>query len=293
MPMVIFAFLFDIGINLLTSLDSETLWHFDTARGLYVSDLPKSTGIDSGMIFSLYSFSIGWLWLTMCPLVLAIVEHRRGIVVSSRSVWQRAGSQTGPILVASILLWLLAIPGVMAFFVFTWKGMDVPNSPNLSSLLLVPLIIVVVVIYFAVNWSLCNQIIIIEDQQSATASLRRSSVLVRGIWGRAFKMCLLFALAILIFTSTTLGLTLFVFSLTIPEFALLREMLLSVKFLTLFCGGYARISFAEMPNFWTVCVMTAVNTLIHAAVAPVWAILTTYLYLERVDGQPENWILPT
>ncbi len=287
MPVVIFAFLFDIGMYLLTSLDSETLWHFDTARGLYVSETPKSTGTDTGMIFSLYSFSIGWLWFTMCPLILAIVERRQGRKVSSRGVWQRTGSQTGTILTTGCLLWLLVIPSVLAFFILTWKGIDVPVGHGFSSFHLVSLVTVVVVIYLAVNWSLHNQSIIIEGQQSATASFRRSSALVRGVWGRTFGMWLLFILVIMILTSTILGLTLLVFSLTVPEFAPLREVLLSVKFLTLFCGGYARISFAEAPNFWTVGVMAMVNTLIHAVVAPIWAILTTHLYLERTGAQAD------
>ena len=72
-----------------------------------------------------------------------------------------------------------------------------------------------------------------------------------------------------------------VFSLTVPEFAPLRDVLLSAKFFTLFFSGYARISFENAPNFWTVGVMVMVNTLVHAVLAPIWAILTTHLYLER------------
>ena len=207
--------------------------------------------------------------------------------VSSRGIWQRTGSQTGPILATGCLLWLLMIPSVLAFLILTWKGIDVPVGHGFSSFHLVPLVTVVVVIYFAVSWSLHNQSIIIEDQQSATASFRRSSALVRGVWGRTFGMLLLFLLVIMILTSTILGLTLLVFSLTVPEFAPLREVLLSAKFLTLFCGGYARISFAAAPNFWTVGVMATVNTLIHAVVAPIWAILTTHLYLERTGAQAD------
>ncbi len=120
------------------------------------------------------------------------------------------------------------------------------------------------------------------------ASLRRSSELVRGVWGRAFGMYLLLVLAMLVLTSTVLGLTLLLFSLTIPEFGPLREVLLSAQFLTLFLGGYVRISFESAPSFWTVGVMSLVNTLVSAVVAPVWAILTTHLYMERaaISHQP-------
>ena len=282
MPVIIFGFLFDIGMSLLTILGAENLWHFDTSRGLFVSENPDSTGVQWGMIFFFHTFSVGWLWLTMCPLILAIVECRRGIEVTSRCVWRQAGNAAGPILAGAFLLWLLALPGFIAFLALTWKGLDVPDSPYFSSLSLGLLLIIGGIIYFAVNWSLYNQSIIIEDQQSTIASLRRSSELVRGVWGRAFGMYLLLALATMMLTSTILGLTLLLFSLTVPEFAPLREVLLSVKFLTLFVGGYARISFENAPSFWTVGVMVLVNTLIHAFLAPVWAILTTHLYMERV-----------
>ena len=55
------------------------------------------------------------------------------------------------------------------------------------------------------------------------------------------------------------------------------------QFFTLFLGGYARISFESAPSLWTVGVMVMMNVLVHAALAPVWAILTTYLYLERTS----------
>ena len=83
-------------------------------------------------------------------------------------------------------------------------------------------------------------------------------------------------------TSVLLGLTLLVFSMALPEFAPLREVLVSVKFFTLLVGGYARISFEYTPNYWSVWIIAMVNTFIHALLAPVWAILTTHLYMERI-----------
>ncbi len=288
MPMIIFGFLFNLVMNLLTTLDPENPWHFDTTRSFFVSETPKSTGVQWGMVFGVYSFTIGWLWLTMCPLILAIVAHHRGIETTSRRVRQQARDAFGTILAGAFLLWLLAIPGMIAFLGLTWKGLDRPNSPYFSSLSLGLFLVVVVVFYFAVKYCLYNQVIIIENQKSSTASLRRSSELVRGVWGRAFGMCLSLLLATWVLTSTILGLTLLIFSLTVPEFAPLREILLSVKFLTLFVGGYARISFENAPNFWTVGITIMVKLLIQACIAPIWAILTTRLYLERLRVQSEH-----
>ena len=185
--------------------------------------------------------------------------------VAARGAWRRARSQAGPILAASFLLYLLGMVALLGFLTLTSKVIPgIPDSPFGSSLCLGIFLIVGGIIYLGVNWSLYNQIIIIEDQQSTIASLRRSSELVRGMWGRAFGMYLLLVLVTMMLTSTVLGLTLLLFSLTVPEFAPLREVLLSVKFLTLFVGGYARISFENAPSFWTVGVMVLVNTLIHA-----------------------------
>ena len=283
MPVIIFSFLFDIGENFSDSFfGPENVWCFDTARGMNVGEYPKTIGVQWGMIFGFHAFSISFLWLTMCPLIFAIEERRRNVEVTARSAWRRARGTAGPILAASLLLYLLGIVAVIGFVTLTLKVvLDIPDAPLGSSLCLGVFLIVGGVIYFGVNWSLYNQIIIIENQRSTIASLRRSSELVRGIWGQAFGMYLLLALVTMVFTSTILGLTLLLFSLTVPEFAPLREVLLSVKFLTLFVGGYARISFESMPSFWAVGVMSLVNTLVNAVVAPVWAILTTHLYMER------------
>jgi hypothetical protein len=281
-PIIIFSVLFDIGANFSDSFfGPENLWHFDTARGMSVGKYPESTGVGSGMIFRFHVFSLGFLWLTMCPLIFAMVERRRDVEVAARGAWRRARGKVVPILAASFLLYLLGIGAFLSFSLFA-SGIvpDVP-LPFGSSLYLGLFLIIGGIIYLGVNWSLYNQIIIIEDQRLTITSLRRSSELVRGMWGRAFGMYLLLVLVTMVITSTILGLTLLLFSLTVPEFAPLREVLLSVKFLTLFVGGYARISFENAPSFWTVGVMVLVNTLIHAFLAPVWAILTTHLYMER------------
>ena len=282
LPLIFFSVAFDIVGN---SADGyfapEELWHFDTARGLAVGKHPESTGVYWGVIFRFHSFSFDWLWLTVCPLAFVIVQHYRGIKVTVQRVWTEVRGKVVRIFGASVLLWLLAFVGYFTFLFLT-SGLipDMPASPYGSSVGLGLCLIMSVVIYFGVNWSLYNQSIIIEDR-TAIDAMRRSSTLVRGVWGRAAGMYLLLGLVSMLLTSVCLGLTLLVFSVTVPEFAPLREVLLSEKFFTLFFGGYARISFESAPSFWTVGVIVIVNTLVHAVLIPVWAILTTYLYLGR------------
>lgn len=291
LPFVVLAFLFHFGLSFLESLfdsvsDPKNLWRFDTTRGLAVREYPRedliaSGSVVSGMAFSLHSFSIGFLWLAICPLTFVMVRYYRGVEVTMRRVWARTRPKIGAFLRGFFLLYFFAFVGLFAFLVLTSEILPIPAPPNASSLCLGLFLIIVVLIYFGVNWSLYNQIIIIEDQRLAIDAMRRSSTLVRGVWGRTFRMYLLLALFTMVFTGVVLGLTLLVFSLTVPAFDPIRRVLLSPEFFTLFLGGYARISFESAPGLWTVGVMVMMNTLVHAALAPVWAILTTYLYLER------------
>ena len=291
LPFVVLGFLFHFGLSLFESLsdsvsDPKNLWRFDTARGLAISEYPRedlivSGSVVSGMIFSFHSFSIGFLWLAICPLTFVTVRYYNGAEVTMRRVWERTRPKIGASLRGFFLLYFFAAVGLFAFLVLTSGILPIPGSPNASSLCLGLFLITVVLIYFGVNWSLYNQIIIIEDQRSAIDAMRRSSTLVRGVWGGTFAMYLLLVLFTMVFTAVVLGLTLLVFSLTVPEFDPIRRVLLSPEFFTLFLGGYARISFESAPSFWTVGVMVLVNTLVHAVLAPVWAVVTTQLYLER------------
>jgi hypothetical protein len=296
LPFVVLGFLFHFGESLLESRfdsvsDPKNLWRFDTTRGLAVSEYPRedpvlSGSVDSGMTFSFHALSIGFLWLAICPLTFVIVRYYRGAEVTMRRVWQRTRPKIGAILRGFVLLYALAVLGLFAFVVLTSAIFPMPAAPNASSLCLGLFLISVVLIYFGVNWSLYNQIIIIEDQRLAIEAMRRSSTLVRSVWGRTFGVYLFLALVTMVFTSVVLGLTLLVYSLTVPEFAPIQKVLLSPEFFTLFFGGYARISFESVPNLWTAGVIVIVNTLVHAVLAPVWAIVTTHLYLDRT-GESE------
>ena len=294
LPFVVLGFLFHFGLSLFESLfdsvsDPKNLWRFDTARGLAVNEYPREDLIASGsvvseMTFSFHSFSIGFLWLAICPLTFVMVRYYNGAEVTMRRVWERTRPKIGASLRGFFLLYFFAGVGLFVFLVLTSEILPIPAPPNASSLCLGLFLVIVVLIYFGVNWSLYNQIIIIEDQRSAIDAMRRSSTLVRGVWGRTFAMYLLLILFTMVFTAVVLGLTLLTFSLTVPAFDPIRRVLLSPEFFTLFLGGYARISFESAPGLWTVGVIIMMNTLVHAALAPVWAILTTHLYLERTGA---------
>ena len=92
LPFVVLGFLFHFGLSLFESLsdsvsDPKNLWRFDTARGLAIREYPRedfiaSGSVDSGMIFSFHAFSIGFLWLAICPLTYVIVRYYNGVEVT-------------------------------------------------------------------------------------------------------------------------------------------------------------------------------------------------------------------
>lgn len=298
-PVIIASLVLNSGIFLFFKLRApEARWTFGTSQGVGARSLsasetsqssPKPTGVQSSVGFNGSSFDIGLLWLTMGPLALIIVHRHRGENVTSGEVWQQTRRKAGSILGACILMLLVAggpfiiLTLIMAGFI----TFVIPDSPTgfPGPIILLMLIAGVIAVYFLVKWSLCNQGIILENL-SAIPALRRSSELVRRSWGQFFGMYLLLTLGTMVFTTAVLSLTLLLFSVVLPEFAPMREVLQSGKFFGLFFGGNVAITLPNAP-IWTIGVMVVLNTLINTVLAPIWAIVTTHLYMEHA-GIPEQ-----
>ena len=297
LPVIIVSLIFNVALFLSFKFGiPEAQWSFSTSEGIGArSSLPligsssppqpspKPTEVDSGVGFNASSLSIGFLWLAMCPLAFIIVSLHRGINVGSGEAWQHTRHKALSILGVCLLM-LLATGGPFIILILIMAGFTDFLIQSVSAgysapFFLFTLIAGVVATYFLVKWSLCNQCVIIENL-SAIAALRRSSELVRGAGGRFFGMYLLFALVTMVFTTAVLGITLLLFSVVSPEFAPMREVLQSGKFFGIFFGGYIKI-ILQIPPVWAIGVMVVVNTLIDAVLAPIWAILTTHLYMEQ------------
>ena len=295
LPLIIVSFLFTIALLLNFKFRTpESQWIFSTSNGSSLK-APSTFDVSSGTsqpssrsvgvrwkinlnALTLYP-KLGFLWLAMCPLAFVIVQYRSGVDVTSRTSWQRTLRRTAPVLGVWILLGLL---GLGIFFGGALLVIVLPGSSPWFMLLF----FTIPVAYFVAKWSLYHQGIIIENL-SAIAALRRSSELVRGAWGRFIGIYLLFAWGSAVITTILLSLTVLLLSFVIPELMLAREALLSVKFFTLFWGNSAEIVLDSTPSFWILAVLGSVTTLIHAILAPIWALLTTHLYMERA-GTEQN-----
>lgn len=293
LPLIIADFLLYIGIFLFFTLMSpEGQWTISTGRGLsaYTSSFQsvqsvRPVGVVWGFGFS--ATHIGLLWLAMCPLIFAIVQRRSGMDLTFKAVWQQTLRKTVPILGTAFLIGIvvLGVPvifGFLAFEIFITEHVQA-SAPTLVFVFLCFIAAwFVLSAYFTVKWSLYNQGIMIENL-SAIAALRRSSELVRGAWPRFFGIYLLLIWASMVLTSLLLSLTLVLLSFAVPELTPMREVLQPAKLVSLLVGGYGKMTVEGTPNFGLIGVIVSVQTLIYAILAPIWASLTTQLYMKRVD----------
>ena len=296
LPLIILDFLLYIGMFLFsTSISSEGQWTLSTERGLsaYTSSSQSVQPVGVVWDFGFSAAHIGLLWLAMCPLIFAIVQRRSSMDLTFKAVWQQTLRKTVPILGAAFFIGLLfsgfpVIFGFLAFKVFFTAHVQ-SNAPTL--VFVFSCIIAawfVLSAYFIVKWSLYNQGIMIENL-SAIGALRRSSKLVRGrTWWKFLGIYVLLTWALMALTSVLLGLTMALLSFAAPEFIPMREALLPGRFISLLFFGYAKITLENAPTLWTIGVLSGVYTLVCAAFAPVWAILTTHLYTERVDEHAQQ-----
>ena len=293
LPVIFLGFLLDIAIlygfyhNV-----TDTLWTVSTSSGFSVTRFFE-TDPSSEPIFTFsatYSSPVSlFLWFAMCPLALAVYQIRRGMNASSRSVWRQTLRRIRSIVVAALLLLvrgaMVLVPLLLIFFALA----------SFPAVLIVPaLIAVCIIVYFAVRWSLYNQCIIIEGL-TAKAAFRRSSELVRGKWWAFFGRYLLLIWASGVLTGLIFAITLILLSIANSEFMLIREALLSERFIMLFFGVDITFTFNDRefifggvaatldgpPSFRAIGVLLVVKTLLCAAFEPVWALLTTHLYLQR------------
>lgn len=271
-------------------------WTFSTSAGIKavpsaISDHSSETsqppsepaGVRLSTGFSTPAFGINWLWLAMSPLALIIVYHYRGVDLTSGEVWQEMRRRCWSILGVYLLLFLVSIGVGILLLPLALSGFLADSQALSGFLLLFMATAGTATLYFLVKFSLANQCLIIEDL-SVIAAFRRSSELVRRTWGRLFGMYVLLSLVTMIFATIVFSLTLLLFSIFSTEFAPLREVLQSGKFFSIFFGGEVSLILDDAP-IWSICGMITVTTLINAVLAPMWALLTTHLYIKRAGIQ--------
>lgn len=238
------------------------------------------------------------LLLTFCPLSLAVARISRDaqatdIVqqdptsLTAREMWRQTGRKAFMVF-ASLLIFILLIDVVANLY----YGLVLLLMPSLGRILPFELTSFLITvsnvsyIYFLVTLSLYNPCLILENN-SIIGVFRRSHALVSGARLRFFGIYLLTGWIASVITSVLLGIALLVFSMFISDLAQVRDALPLLKFLSLFIGGDIEIVLPQLLSVPTTVAILIVKGLIATFLVPIWAILTTRLYLERVDVQTD------
>ncbi len=239
------------------------------------------------------SLPITFLLLTFCPLSLAVARISEVSQTSNttgdlatptaREMWRDTGRKAFMVF-AALFIFLLLIDVIANLY-----GLVLLLVPSLDHILTFQLMTVSSVshIYFLVTLSLYNPCLILENN-SLIGIFRRSHALVSGARVRFFGIYLLMGWIASVLTSVLLGVTLLVFSVFVPELAQVREALSPLKFLSLFIGGDIEVVLPALLSVPVTVAILIVKSLITTFLVPIWAILTTLLYLERVSVKPDT-----
>ncbi|RKU27271.1 hypothetical protein C6499_12060 [Candidatus Poribacteria bacterium] len=251
-----------------------------------------------GLNFLIFDYSpLILLLLTVCPLSLAVARISRGstseasVSLTARDIWRSTGRKFLGVLGASLFFVLITDVGTYLYLAILWLVQAYrPLHESLSDLVLSPYLsfglLALLRCYFLVTLSLYNPCLILENN-SIVGIFRRSHALVSGARLRFFGVYLLTGWIASVVTSVLLGAALLVFSMFIPELGPVRDALSPLRFLTLFIGGDVEVVLPKLLNVPATVAILIVKGLIATFLVPIWAILTTHLYLERADAIKE------
>ena len=241
------------------------------------------------------------LLLTLCPLSLVVGyilrrSDQSGLQqnqLTAREAWRQTGGKAWTVLVILILFVLVMFVISLAqdysndFVIGKIARWSIIPTDFLSvTLLMTPFyyIFTALTLYLLVAISLYNPCLILEDNRSVVGVLRRSWSLVHGTKWRFIGIYLLTGWLISVIDSVLMGAILCGSSLFISDLAAIQGALSPLKFLTLFIGADIQILLPQLLSPWVMVAILGIDVLIKTLLLPIWAILTTYLYLERVDA---------
>ena len=274
----------DFSTNLTTNTSSSPRlqWQLYPIPYFGITNNEKITWKWEPDFLGLHNTPLILLLLTFSPLSLAVARiiHDTQIndstSLTAREMWRHTGRRALTVFAAFLFFVLIVDVAATLYGLITWL---VPSLNRLPMEL--PFVLIMVThIYFIVTLSLYNPCLILENN-SIVGIFRRSHALVSGARLRFFGIYLLTSWIATIISSVLLGAALLVFSIFIPDLVQVREAFFPLKFLILFIGGDIEIVLSQMLGTSVTIAILVVNGLVITFLAPIWAILTTHLYLER------------
>ncbi|MDE0315165.1 MAG: hypothetical protein OXM61_09700 [Candidatus Poribacteria bacterium] len=256
--------------------DSKSIWHWTLNFQTY-----DYTALKTLML------------LTLCPLSLAIAtlfaNSRFSDVLpdstplTAREAWRQTGKKAFKLLGAFVVFVLIVDVGNYIQIGIT---LLIPSLMESLSIPLITTLVMLISIYLLVTLSLYNPCLILENR-SIIGIFKRSHALVSGARLRFLWIYLLTGWIAAVFTSVLLGTVLLLFSVFFSELAPIREALTPLKFLSLFIGGNVAVELPNLPSTLPTVSLLIVKGIITTFLVPIWAIVTTRLYLESVENIAE------
>ncbi|MDE0483668.1 MAG: hypothetical protein OXI67_13890 [Candidatus Poribacteria bacterium] len=219
--------------------------------------------------------------LTLCPLTLVIArlssdDTPDSTPLTAREAWRQTGKKAFSVLIAFVLF--VVIVDIVNYILV---GITL-LIPSLMRSWLITILAILSHIYLLVTLSLYNPCLILENR-SVIGIFKRSHTLVSSARLRFLWIYLLTGWIAAVFTSVLLGAILLLFSVFFPELTPIREALTPLKFLSLFVGGNVGVMLPNLPSTLPTVSLLIVKGIITAFLVPVWAIVTTRLYLESIE----------
>ena len=299
LPVVLLAPCVDIALFLPGAMSftttGEFAWRVDTVSGISTMDFPRREAETAWIFSPLPSFTStkddgsAWTWsfdlrnfrnvsyyyynlllFVLCPLSFAVAKGK----ITARETWRHTQRNIWKVLGTNLVL-VFILGGISIGFSYLFSYLDTFRSVPPNWLLIGSLVHCYVLVYC----SLYNPCLMLE-KHSVLSVFRRSYALVKRNWWRFFRIYLVTSWITSTLISVLLGLALLLFSIAVPELSAVREMLLPFNFFTLFLGANVEVSVANLPVPTTVAILL-VRGLIFAFLVPIWAIVTTRLYLEE------------
>lgn len=277
-----------------TSASSRVSWQFFLIPSFSSTDDKGVTWKWELNFRSIDYSSLILLLLTLCPLSLAVERLlgssqvseavERSTPPTAREMWRYTGRRALMVLGAVLLFVLMKDIPVYLYALVLWL---IPSLIHMLFMGLTFTLIIVFQTYYLVTLSLYNPCLILESN-SIIGIFRRSHALISGARLRFFGIYLLTGWVASVITSVLLGIALLALSTFIPDLVQVRDALPPLKFLSLFIGGDIEIVLPQLLSVPATVAILIIKGVIATFLVPVWAILTTLLYLERISVKPNG-----
>ena len=237
-------------------------------------------------------FPLILLIFTLCPLSIGVAFQIQDSQIdkpigtsplTARSAWKHTSSKALKVLIVPILFLVITeLSRYIHFLIsFIFPKLTVTYLGTAFTLLQM-----FVTIYLMVTLSLYNQCIIFENR-SILDIFKRSYSLVKGVRLKFLFIYSLTAWIADLVSSVLMGSGLLVMSVFFTELAPIQDALTPLRFLSLFIGGDVAVTLPNQLDILPTVLILIVRGIVFIVIVPLWAIVTTHLYNERIDMTPE------